>query len=1014
MRSCSLGYPHVPFVCLSLCLLSFCIPVFAQEIGSVNTVRPTSEKPSSGKEGVPQQVIDDGSFKANPKKPPLRVDGLGGDTDGIIGSQGNGERLFGTWARGLNLSGGWNLLARANDVSGSSQAKDWFNFQNNNQYLNNSSLGPFQQNLNVGISGKLFNTVDVNANLSNNRVRSSLSQLMRMHFDSKSGTVVDVGDVSASMSGNELIPFSRNVQGIKYQRNLGSGSRLSTIASVTRALTRRNVFVGQGITGPYYLGGSQIVPGTERLTLNGEQLDSGVDYEIDYQLGIVRFLKGRIINRSDTVEYTYELLNYNSGKGVLTGFRWDLPLQGGRAVGMTMLRQTASTSGSNSGIVTEYFPVSSVVSTRYSLVSPIDVTVPVEVRYQERLLVEGIAADYFINRELNYIQLRRPLPPDTSLTGISSLRVKYKPVRQEGIGGDRQVVGLDTQFPAGMNGLIKVQVGQSQGISAASSGSGVDIQTRFSSPDKQRKNRWSVITGLRNVGTGFSSVDSTAGAFLRTGRELKTQLRFTPAEGTDFSGNILTSQFPNMYGSSLSGTVTTTPTSLSNSTGFGFTVSHRLKARKGTQAPTLRVSHNQTGQRLTYAAPPSGDSGSGTSTSQPPRSSYASDSIGLDWGFQNVQFGVTLDQTLSRGRSVFANAYSQTVGTGGSNTGGGFLGNVNNGNSNASVTNGASTNLRFNTTYTPSSRLSLSSNIGTSRNLSSGTSSSATDNQVSVLYWLYPDKLQFDVQLSDSKNGQNLDGFYGSGGIIGGGTAGLTSTGQQTRTRDLRFTYTPTSILRAEIRTSTSLMLVPNYDNTDMSSNDFSLTYAPSTTFNVNATISQQLGNYVGGQGDFDNTNWSLTASHGAADGIQIRTGYMRMNYGSSTALGGGGGGGLGGGGGFGGGGFGGGGFSLQQGTNDVISLRVDVPLKRLSPFIEMNDLNASNPLSSPGGNGGGGSYYASSNYHRFETRFGVDFRLTQLLGATLDVRFARLKDRENSAYSYSAKSFNFDISARF
>jgi hypothetical protein len=48
------------------------------------------------------------------------------------------------------------------------------------------------------------------------------------------------------------------------------------------------------------------------------------------------------------------------------------------------------------------------------------------------------------------------------------------------------------------------------------------------------------------------------------------------------------------------------------------------------------------------------------------------------------------------------------------------------------------------------------------------------------------------------------------------------------------------------------------------------------------------------------------------------------------------------------------------------------------------------------------------------EARLGIDFRLTQLFGATLDVRFARLRDRDNAAYSYSARSFNFDVSARF
>ena len=56
---------------------------------------------------------------ASKEKAKLKVDGLGGNADGIIGQSGNGERLFGAWARGLNVSGGWNLVARANNVDGS-------------------------------------------------------------------------------------------------------------------------------------------------------------------------------------------------------------------------------------------------------------------------------------------------------------------------------------------------------------------------------------------------------------------------------------------------------------------------------------------------------------------------------------------------------------------------------------------------------------------------------------------------------------------------------------------------------------------------------------------------------------------------------------------------------------------------------------------------------------------------------------------------------------------------------
>ena len=136
------------------------------------------------------------------------------------------------------------------------------------------------------------------------------------------------------------------------------------------------------------------------------------------------------------------------------------------------------------------------------------------------------------------------------------------------------------------------------------------------------------------------------------------------------------------------------------------------------------------------------------------------------------------------------------------------------------------------------------------------------------------------------------------------------------------------------------------------------------------------------------------------------------MNFGSTSFLGGGGG--IGG---IGGGGIGGGSFLSQAGTNDIVSLRVDYPWKGVVPFVELQGLNASDPTA----NGSpspppvsGGSFRQATNYQRNEARLGVGWDIGRLLGASLNVSFVRLVDRDDARYSYSARTFQFDINARF
>lgn len=939
-----------------------------------------------------------------------------------------GERMLGRAGRDLDAYGNWVLTLRSSQVSGSDAARQWFNYQNNNTYFNTSKLGPFQQQLDVTMLGSIFGALKVNTSLTNNRIASqtSLAQLLGFEYENASKTTkAAFGDVNANLPGNELVTFSRRLIGVQYDRQLGGGRSISTVASITRALTRRGSLQGQGTTGPYYLNASQIVPGSEKVFLNGQPLNAYEDYELDYILGTIRFKKSRIINREDTVEFTYEAQNYNTTAGVLTGLRVETPTPLGIGktgrVGVTMLKQTSGASNTAGRPITQYFPVSSDVSSRYSLASPIKPNTAVQVRYQETLLVEGVNADYIINRDLNYIQLRRALPADTALLGISSLSVSYTPIPQQGVGGDRDVLGLDSQFSPTRTSRVNVQFGQSKGLTSAVSGTGLIVNatlgssevgnnpmvTRGSRNDDEPapsfinkdsfQKRWSANIGWRNIAPGFTSIESTATALLRAEKGLRGAFSFSPSPSWDYAFSVADSSITSQTGTTGTSSTTTTPTAYKNrSTTFGvnWTPPASLKRR----LPRVRFDRRDTVQ----------GSGSNTAT-------FTSDGLTATYDIPKGSIESSLSRTSSKGRSIFAFGYTDAVGTGSQGTSGGFLGGYRDGTAGNTTTNSSSESAQLRINLTPSSRLSLSSSVGLTKSNLAGGNFSGRDLSFSVTYSPIAEKLQIQADVSDTSNGQSVSGFYNPNSTIGGSSTvlGGASTGQRTRQQNIRLTFTPTDRLRIEGGRNRSLSLIPNYDNTESTTTDFTLDYALNPLARMTGQWSQQGVTYTGNQGNSDNRNYILQATLGPYK----RMGYVlsggRMNYGSAFSN-------LGSTSGI--GGLGGLGSGLnsglgQQGLTDTLVARANYSVARSQPFLEWRLLNSHSPQgtgTTTGTVGNNAAFHSSLNYRTAEARIGVEWGLSELLAASFDVRLIHLIDRDTPQFSYRAHMLNFDIKARF
>jgi hypothetical protein len=109
-----------------------------------------------------------------------------------------------------------------------------------------------------------------------------------------------------------------------------------------------------------------------------------------------------------------------------------------------------------------------------------------------------------------------------------------------------------------------------------------------------------------------------------------------------------------------------------------------------------------------------------------------------------------------------------------------------------------------------------------------------------------------------------------------------------------------------------------------------------------------------------------------------------------------------------------------QQSDLTIFTTRADYPIgggKTL--FLEWQALDSQSPLSTTGDGGTSstsniGGFRYSANTRRSVGSIGMDVRLTEILGLTLQANMVHLKDKDDSRYSYRARTFNADLSARF
>jgi hypothetical protein len=185
-----------------------------------------------------------------------------------------------------------------------------------NQGLSLSARGNMAENLEVSLLLSDQN-VPVTSSGTTKRLEELDKVLVQVKSTNFTGTL---GDYYLKLSGSEFSPYDKKLKGIRGEANVGENSFAVAFAS-SKGEYFSNRFPGEeNKQGPYQLRGKRgetgimILPGTEKVWVDGEEMQRGSDndYTIDYNRGTIQFTPHQLITAFSriTVDFEYSVENY--------------------------------------------------------------------------------------------------------------------------------------------------------------------------------------------------------------------------------------------------------------------------------------------------------------------------------------------------------------------------------------------------------------------------------------------------------------------------------------------------------------------------------------------------------------------------------------------------------------------------------------------------------------------------------------------------------------------------------
>lgn len=401
------------------------------------------------------------------------------------------------WAKSLRkelkkieISGYRSIGLHYHQVSGDRSAFDTVNYFGQGQ-RRVTNIGQLQI-----VGHKVFGMFNFRASIQDDRYQDPQGQTFSLDYDQK-GVQVNAGTLPHNLiSGNAFVGLNKSLKGIAVGYKRGPVTA-RVLRSEATGSARTVSISGNNSAGPFYLEASQLVPGTERLQLNGVDLKPGEDYVINYEVGSVTLIQ-RVLALTDTLVASYEAFGFNDRKGTVQGVGVSLDMGHRQKVTVLGLGQMARGGGALSSRL-EKFQGYGPASTPYTLQFEPQPGTPVLVRLDG--VIQVLGTDYTFDPSNTAIFYFTRFVPSSS-----EVAVAYTPRAQSTASGDRANVGI--QYSNGFQNKVgtgTLTLTQTTGkLSGPRKSSGIARGATFS----LKNPRISLNASWRKVPIGFVAVES--------------------------------------------------------------------------------------------------------------------------------------------------------------------------------------------------------------------------------------------------------------------------------------------------------------------------------------------------------------------------------------------------------------------------------------------------------------------------------------------------------------------------
>ncbi|MBL8049027.1 MAG: hypothetical protein JNJ45_10145 [Chthonomonas sp.] len=344
---------------------------------------------------------------------------------------------------------------------------------------------------------KVLGVVNFRANIQDDRFQDPQGQRFSLDYE-KNGLIVNAGDLPGSLiTGNQFATLNKSLRGVSVGYRKGNFSARAVSSEATGSARTVSVS-GNNSAGPYYLQASQLVPGSEKIQLDGVDLRPGEDYAINYEVGSIT-LVGRVAPLTSVIVASYEAFGFNDRRGRVSGVGAGYDLGDGQRVSVTALRQDARGAGRLSSRL-EKFQGFGPASTPYTLQFEPQPGTQIVIRLDG--VVQTLGVDFVFdttNPAIFYFT--------RFIASSSEVAVLYTPKARSTANGDRANLGL--QYTSTIRGkdltggvTLSTATGRLSNSATPSNGTarGASLTLRGS--------KFDLTTSWRRVPNGFVAVES--------------------------------------------------------------------------------------------------------------------------------------------------------------------------------------------------------------------------------------------------------------------------------------------------------------------------------------------------------------------------------------------------------------------------------------------------------------------------------------------------------------------------